>query len=52
MAKRLPKQLTTDLIICGAVGMNALERFLIGSVSSYITRHASCDVLVVRNTIE
>ena len=52
MAKRLPKQLTTDLIICGAVGMNAIERFLIGSVSSYITRHASCDVLVVRNTIE
>lgn len=37
-----------DLIICGATGMNAVERFLIGSVSESITRHAKCDVLVSR----
>ncbi|GGN48823.1 MULTISPECIES: universal stress protein [Oceanobacillus] len=37
-----------DLIICGATGMNAVERFLIGSVSESITRHAKCDVLVIR----
>ncbi|MDQ0272089.1 universal stress protein [Cytobacillus purgationiresistens] len=37
-----------DLIICGATGLNAVERFLIGSVSEHITRHAPCDVLVVR----
>lgn len=52
MVKRLPQQYTIDLIVCGAVGMNAIERFLMGSVSSYITRHAACDVLVVRNTKE
>lgn len=37
-----------DLIVCGATGMNAVERFLIGSVSESITRHAKCDVLVTR----
>ncbi|UKS64308.1 universal stress protein [Rossellomorea marisflavi] len=37
-----------DLIICGATGLNAVERFLIGSVSEHITRAAKCDVLVVR----
>ncbi len=37
-----------DLIICGATGMNAVERFLIGSVSESIARHANCDVLVTR----
>jgi len=50
---KIPKDLSTkfdiDLIICGATGMNAVERFLIGSVSESITRHATCDVLVVRN---
>lgn len=50
MVKKLPQQYTTDLIVCGAVGMNAIERLLIGSVSSYITRHALCDVLVTRTT--
>ena len=50
MAKKLPEQHATDLIVCGAVGMNALERLLIGSVSSYITRHAPCDVLIMRTT--
>ncbi|WP_229248313.1 universal stress protein [Desulfosporosinus shakirovi] len=37
-----------DLIICGANGVNAIERLIIGSVSEYIVRHAKCDVLVVR----
>lgn len=38
-----------DLIVCGATGVNAVERFLIGSVSEQIVRLANCDVLVVRN---
>lgn len=38
-----------DLIMCGATGLNAVERLLIGSVSEYIIRHSPCDVLVVRN---
>lgn len=46
--KGLANKLNVDLIICGATGMNAMERFLIGSVSENIVRYASCDVLVVR----
>lgn len=48
IAKDLANNFDTDLIICGATGMNAVERFLIGSVSESITRYATCDVLVIR----
>ncbi|MDX8046712.1 universal stress protein [Gracilibacillus sp. S3-1-1] len=47
--KDLAKNFEADLIICGATGLNAVERFLIGSVSESITRYAKCDVLIVRN---
>lgn len=46
--KYVAKNFNADLIMCGATGLNAVERFLIGSVSENITRHAPCDVLVVR----
>lgn len=46
--KEAAKQVKADLIVCGATGLNAMERFLIGSVSEHITRSANCDVLVVR----
>jgi len=49
---KLPREIAkshhVDLIICGATGLNAVERFFIGSVSEHIVRHAPCDVLVVR----
>ncbi|MGE7600888.1 universal stress protein [Peribacillus sp. NPDC097675] len=45
----LAKKYTIDLIVCGATGLNAVERFLIGSVSEGIVRHSSCDVIIVRN---
>ena len=48
IAKEVAPQYDADLIICGATGLNAVERFFIGSVSEHITRSASCDVLVVR----
>jgi nucleotide-binding universal stress UspA family protein len=48
IAKDIAGNFKSDLIVCGATGMNAVERFLIGSVSESITRYASCDVLVVR----
>lgn len=38
-----------DLIVVGATGLNAIERFLIGSVSENIVRRSSCDVLIVRD---
>lgn len=37
-----------DCIFVGAHGMGAVERFLIGSVSSYVATHAPCSVEVVR----
>ncbi|KHF40187.1 universal stress protein [Halalkalibacter okhensis] len=50
---RIPKDVAekfhVDLIIAGATGVNAVERFLIGSVSESIARRAKCDVLIVRN---
>ncbi|WP_407269003.1 universal stress protein [Radiobacillus sp. PE A8.2] len=49
IAKDVANKYNADLIICGATGVNAVERFLIGSVSENITRFASCDVLVVRD---
>lgn len=48
IAKEVAPKFNADLIICGATGLNAVERFFIGSVSEHITRYARCDVLVVR----
>lgn len=50
--KEIAKKNNIDLIICGATGLNAVERFLIGSVSEHITRYAPCDVLVIRTQKE
>lgn len=48
----IPKKATEDgdidSIMCGTSGLNAVERFIVGSVSEAIVRHAECDVLVVR----
>lgn len=48
IAKDVAKKFNVDLIICGATGLNAVERILIGSVSEHIVRYATCDVLIVR----
>ncbi|WP_312755475.1 universal stress protein [Rummeliibacillus suwonensis] len=48
ITKDVAKEVKADLIICGATGLNAVERFLIGSVTTGIVRSADCDVLVVR----
>ncbi|MFJ5621916.1 universal stress protein [Peribacillus loiseleuriae] len=52
----IPKDLAIkhhiDLIVCGATGLNAVERFLIGSISENIVRNANCDVLIVRTDKE
>lgn len=37
-----------DLIVIGSIGMSAIERVLIGSVSDKVIRHAKCPVLLVR----
>lgn len=48
ITKDLSNLVDADLIVCGATGLNAVERFLIGSVSEAIVRSAKCDVLVIR----
>jgi len=52
IAKDVAKKHHVDLIVTGAAGLNAVEQFLIGSVSLHITRHAACDVLIVRTETE
>ena len=37
-----------DLIVIGAKGLGAIDRFLLGSVSTPVVQHANCSVLVVR----
>ncbi|QOR65835.1 universal stress protein [Cytobacillus suaedae] len=49
IAKEIAPKHEIDLIICGGSGLNAVERFLIGSVSENITRSATCDVLIVKS---
>lgn len=37
-----------DLIVVGDRGLTGLERFLLGSVSSKLSHHAPCSVMIVR----
>ena len=37
-----------DLIVMGAKGLGAVDRFLLGSVSTRVVQHANCSVLIVR----
>ncbi|HHP7511896.1 TPA: universal stress protein [Staphylococcus aureus] len=46
--KKPAHEINADLIMSGTSGLNAVERFIVGSVSESIVRHAPCDVLVVR----
>lgn len=52
IAKQVPQDRGVDLIMLGATGLNAVERLFIGSVSEYVIRNASCDVLVVRTDLD
>lgn len=49
LAKDIPNEYHVDLIVVGQTGMNVVERWMMGSVSEHIIRHAPCDVLIVRN---
>ncbi len=41
-----------DLIVVGSHGRSGVSRFLIGSVSDFVVRHAHCPVMVVRGRPE
>ena len=45
--KRAPKQ--DGLLVVGSQGLGALDRFLLGSVSTKLIQHATCPVLVVKD---
>lgn len=47
MARSLPEKYDIDLVMVGQSGLNAVERFMTGSVASYIIKEAICDVLIV-----
>lgn len=49
--KVIAPRVGAGLIVCGAVGMNAMERIMIGSVSENISRYAKCDIYIVRPKI-
>lgn len=48
ITKEIAPRIGADLIICGATGVTATERLLLGSVSENIVRTAHCDTLIVR----
>lgn len=52
ISRDLVDRFDTDLIIIGANGQSAAERLLIGSVVSYVTRVAECDVLIVKSDLD
>lgn len=46
--KELIKPFDPDLVICGVRGLSNVKYALVGSVSTYLIHHTTCDVLVVR----
>ncbi|EUJ32173.1 universal stress protein [Listeria cornellensis] len=48
LARDIPAEFDADVLICGATGLNRIEKIVLGSVSAYVLQHAICDVLVVR----
>ncbi len=48
ISKKVIPEVRADLIVMGATGLNAVERFMIGSVSERTVRVATCDVLIVK----
>ena len=45
--KRAPKR--DGLLVVGSQGLDALDRFMLGSVSTKLIQHATCPVLVVKS---
>lgn len=46
------KSYDVDLIVVGSHGHNALSRFLLGSVSHFVSLYAHCSVMIVRKRNE
>ena len=48
---RTAREWGADLVVLGARGLGRVKRFLLGSVSLAVARHASCPVLVVKGRV-
>jgi nucleotide-binding universal stress UspA family protein len=48
IAREFPADHANELIVVGTTGLSAVERFMVGSVTSYVNRNAKCDVLIVK----
>lgn len=46
---QLASDVNADLIVVGSRGLSGIKRFLMGSVSSKVSEHASCSVMIVRD---
>ena len=44
------KSWSADLIIIGSRGLTGVKQMFLGSVSNYVTHHASCSVLILRES--
>ena len=51
MICQLANNWSADLILVGSRGLKGLKEMFLGSVSNYVTHHAPCSVLIVRQTI-
>lgn len=37
-----------DLVVCGARGLSSIKYAILGSISTFLTRNAACDTLIVK----
>ena len=42
------KENNIDLVVLGSTGLDAIDRFILGSTTQYIVSHAPCNVMVVK----
>lgn len=52
LARDLPTQFKTDLIVLGATGLNVVQRVVMGSNASYVVANATCDVMIIRTGLD
>ncbi|MBY8574812.1 universal stress protein [Lactiplantibacillus plantarum] len=50
IAREFPADHHNELIMIGSTGLSAVERLMVGSVTTYVSRNAICDVLIVKPT--
>lgn len=50
ISKTLVEEWSCDLIVMGATGKGTIAKFVVGSITNHVIKHASCDVLIVRKS--